>query len=216
MTAGVAAALLVFTGGFIVMILEIVGARYLAGEFGGSFYVWVSQIGVVMIALAAGYYLGGALADRWQCLRRLAWLLVPAGLLVIGLPTYAPPILEQIVLRHPAEVPVPLLWKKLDPALGSAVVFLLPCLVLAMLTPYLIRLSAKGLAHLGRLSGRIIAWSTLGSIAGVFVAGYVLIDLMRLSTIFRLAGLAMVGLGLLCLLLDRAFASGGVRVEDEP
>lgn len=215
MKSGMAAAFLVFTGGFIVMILEIVGARYLAGEFGGSFYVWVSQIGVVMIALAAGYYLGGALADRWRSLRRLAWLLVPAGLLVTALPAYAPPILERIVLRHPPDAPVPLLWTKLDPALGSAVVFLLPCLVLAMLTPYLIRLSARGLTHLGRLSGRIIAWSTLGSIAGVFVAGYLLIDLLRLSTIFRLAGLAMAGLGLLCLPLDRAFASKPVRVDDE-
>lgn len=215
MTAGIAAAFIVFTGGFIVMIIEIVGARYLAGEFGGSFYVWVSQIGVVMIALAAGYYLGGALADRWQRLRRLAWLLVPAGFLVIGLPTYAPPILEMIVLRHPAEAPIPVLWQKLDPAMGSAVVFLLPCLVLAMLTPYLIRLSAHGLSHLGRLSGRIIAWSTLGSIAGVFVAGYALIDLLRLSTIFRAAGVATVVLGLLCLPLDRAFASGRVRADDE-
>jgi len=60
----VAAAGLVFVGGFIIMVLEIIGARFLARDFGSSFYVWVSQIGVVLIALALGYYLGGALADR--------------------------------------------------------------------------------------------------------------------------------------------------------
>lgn len=212
--AGVASVLLVFAGGFIVMILEIIGARYLASEFGGSFYVWVSQIGVVMIALAAGYYLGGALADRWRCLRRMAWLLIPAGALVLTVPDYAPPLLEAIVMRHPADAPIPMLWQKLDPALGSAVVFLTPCLVLAMLPPYLIRISARGIAHLGRLSGRIIAWSTLGSIAGVFVAGYLLIDWMRLTTIFRTAGIAILLLGLLCYPLNRVFAPEPVPDEN--
>ena len=40
-----AATVLVFLGGFAIMVLEIIGARYLAKDFGGSFYVWVSQIG---------------------------------------------------------------------------------------------------------------------------------------------------------------------------
>ncbi|SVD05690.1 uncharacterized protein METZ01_LOCUS358544, partial [marine metagenome] len=33
---------LVFLGGFAVMVLEIVGARYLQPWFGGAFYVWTS------------------------------------------------------------------------------------------------------------------------------------------------------------------------------
>ena len=75
-----AAATLVFLGGFIIMVLEIIGARFLAKDFGSSFHVWVSQIGVVLIALALGYYFGGALADRWQRLSVLVVLLVPARL----------------------------------------------------------------------------------------------------------------------------------------
>ena len=47
--------MLVFLGGFAIMVLEIIGARYLAKDFGSSFYVWVSQIGVILIALALGY-----------------------------------------------------------------------------------------------------------------------------------------------------------------
>jgi hypothetical protein len=50
----VAAAALVFEGGFAIMVLEVVGARYLARDFGSSFYVWVSQIGVILTALTAG------------------------------------------------------------------------------------------------------------------------------------------------------------------
>ncbi len=204
--AAFVAGFLVFVGGFVVMVLEIVGARYLAREFGGSFYVWVSQIAVVMIALAAGYYVGGALADRWRRLKVLAFLLAPAGGVILALPAFAPPLLEAIVLRHPAEAPIPGIWRKLDPALGSAVIFLAPCVALAMLPPFLIRLSARGVSGLGRLSGRIIAWSTVGSIAGVLVAGYVLIDLLKLTTIFRATGVCVIVLGGLCYAMDRVFS----------
>jgi MFS family permease len=198
------AAVLVFLGGFIIMVLEIVGARFLAKDFGSSFHVWVSQIGVVLIALAAGYYLGGALADRWQRPGLLVLLLAPAGVLLLVIPETAGWLLEAIISRHPPDQPVPPLWQKLDPVFGSALVFLMPCVVLAMLSPYMIRLATRDLAQLGRSSGMIIAISTLGSIAGVFVSGFILIDHLRLSAIFRLMGALTLGLGCLCLFLDRS------------
>ena len=144
-----AAAILVFTGGFIMMVLEIVGARFLAKDFGSSFHVWVSQIGVVLIALALGYYVGGALADRWQRLWVMALLLAPAGLLICLLPNLASRLLDLIILRHPADQPIPPFWQKVDPVLGSALIFLLPCIVLAMLSPYLIRMPPEALPRWG-------------------------------------------------------------------
>src|SRR2546427_6115529 len=109
-----AAAALVFVGGFIIMVLEIIGARFLAKDFGSSFHVWVSQIGVVLIALAAGYYLGGALADRWHRLSFLVVLLIPAGFAQLLIPNWAARLIDLIVLRHPAELLVPLIWQKFD------------------------------------------------------------------------------------------------------
>src|SRR5712672_3405802 len=197
------AAGLVFLGGFIIMVLEIIGARFLARDFGSSFYVWVSQIGVVLIALALGYYLGGALADRWQRLWLLITLLVPAGVLLCLIPNCAGWVIDKIVLRHPADLPVPLVWQKLDPVFGSATIFLLPCIALAMLSPYMIRLATHSLAQVGRSAGFIIAASTVGSIAGVFVAGYVLIDEMNISTVFRVMGGLTILLGVMCACMDR-------------
>jgi MFS family permease len=205
-----AAAALVFLGGFIIMVLEIIGARFLAKDFGSSFYVWVSQIGVVLIALALGYYLGGALADRWQRLSFLAVLLVPAGLVLFLMPNCAAWLIDRIILRHPLDQPIPPLWLKLDPVLGSALIFLLPCMVLATLSPYMIRLSTLSLAQVGRSSGFIIAWSTMGSIFGVFIAGFVLIDQVKVSNIFRVMGGMTMLLGMLCVWLDRWF-----RAESE-
>src|SRR5262252_9457648 len=102
-----AAAALVFIGGFIIMVLEIIGARFLAKDFGSSFYVWVSQIGVVLTALAAGYFLGGWLADRYQRFSLLALLLVPAGALTMFVPGFTPPLIDTIVMRHPAGHAIP-------------------------------------------------------------------------------------------------------------
>lgn len=205
------AALVVFCSGFAIMVLEIIGARFLAGDFGSSFYVWVSQIGVVLSALAAGYYLGGALADRTQRLRWMGWLMLPAAVAVGLVPVLARRIIGWIILRHPADEPIPPIWTKVDPALGSLLVFGLPCLVLAMLPPFMIRLTSREVTEVGRVSGAIIAASTLGGIAGVFVSGYYLLDHLAISSIFQLtAGLTAL-LAIACILMDRWF---GPRIRD--
>jgi MFS family permease len=199
-----AVGLIAFLGGFAVMVLEIVGARYLTKDFGGSFYMWVSQIGVVLIALAIGYYAGGALADRYQRLRLLTAFLVPAGVMIVLIPNFAGPAIDWLIMRHPPGA-VPALWRKLDPVLGSSLVFLVPCIGLASVSPCLIRLLTHSVAHVGRVSGWIIAASTIGSIAGVFVSGYVLIDYVSVPTIFRVTGALTILLGLASWGLDRHF-----------
>jgi len=199
------AILIVSLGGFAIMVLEIIGARYLARDFGSSFYVWVSQIGMILVALALGYAIGGALADRFQRLSFLALLLVPAGLMTFLIPNYAPRLINAIIMRHPVDHSIPVVWQKLDPAIGSALIFLLPCFGLATLSPYMIRLATRHLAHVGRISGGIIAASTVGSIAGVFVSGYILIDQMTVPNILRTMGVMTGLLGIMCLVMDKKF-----------
>ena len=71
------------------------------------------------------------------------------------------------------------------------------------LTAYMIRLSTRSLAQVGRASGMIIAVSTVGSIVGVFVSGFVLIEHMNVPNIFRVMGGLTIVLGVLCVILDR-------------
>jgi hypothetical protein len=184
--------------GFAVMVLEMVGMRLLARDFGSSFYVWTSQIGVVLVALSLGYVAGGIWADRGHPPRFLAWLLVPAGLFTACIPTLAGPVMGRIVGRHAVDQDIPLLWQKLDPALGAAVIFLPPCFVLATLPPFLIRVATRAVARVGRISGAIYGAGSTGSIAGVFTSGYVLIDLLNLSHIFQGTGVLIVLLGIAC------------------
>jgi predicted MFS family arabinose efflux permease len=106
-------------------------------------------------------------------------------------------------MRHPMERGIPPLWQKLDPVLGSTLVFFLPCFVLAILPPYMIRLAARQLEHVGTISGLIYSASTVGSIAGVFVSGYALIDYMDVPDIFRATGVLTLALAGLSLVMDR-------------
>jgi MFS family permease len=199
----IATALFVFLGGFSVMVLEIIGTRYLAKDFGGSFYVWISQIGVILIALALGYAIGGALADRFQRAGFLAVPMAVAGLFIYFIPKFSPPLLEAIVNRHPMNQDIPAIWVKLDPVLGSAVVFFLPCFVLAVISPYMVRVAARRLDRVGTISGLIYSASTVGSIAGVFVSGYIFIDYLSVTTIFRATGLVTLFLAALSLAMDK-------------
>jgi len=198
----IATALFVFLGGFAVMVLEIIGALYLAKDFGGSFYVWTSQIGVILIALAFGYAIGGALADRFQRAGFLALPMAVAGLFIFFIPKFTPSLLEAIVMRHPPG-DIPALWIKLDPVMGSAVVFFLPCFVLAVISPYMVRMAARRLDQVGTISGLIYSASTVGSIAGVFVSGYIFIDYLSVTTIFRATGLVTLFLAGLSLAMDK-------------
>jgi len=197
-----AAAGFVFLGGFAVMVLEIIGAPYLAKDFGGSYYIWVSQIGVILVALALGYGFGGALADRFHRAILLTVPLIIAGLYTMFIPRLTDRLLLKIIDRHPVDRPIPLIWVKLDPVLGSALVFFLPCLVLAVISPYTVRLVAKKLERVGTVSGMIYSASTVGSIVGVFVTGYYLIDNVSVPNIFRFTGGLILFLAIVSLAID--------------
>lgn len=198
----IATVALVFLGGFVIMVLEMIGVLYLAKDFGTSFYVWTSQIGVILMALSLGYAIGGTLADKFQRTAFLAAPLAVAGIFVFFIPQISPPLIGAIVNRHPPGQEISMLWMKVDPAFGSAVIFFLPCFVLAILSPYMIRIAARKLERVGMISGLIYAASTVGSIGGVFVSGYILIDYLTVSAIFRTMGLVVLVLAGLALAMD--------------
>ena len=189
---------LAFFSGFAIMVLEIIGARLLARYFGSSLYVWTSQIGMVLVALTFGYLAGGALADRFRRLTVQSSLVFLGAIFTACIPWMANPVMEVIVDRHPLGQAIPALWRRVDPALGSALIFLPPCFVLATLPPSLIRTASSTLGHVGRISGAVYGAGSAGSIAGVFLSGYVLLDLMSLPQIFRATGGLMLLVAVVC------------------
>ena len=72
--------------------------------------------------------------------------------------------------------------------------FFLPMFVLGMVSPQVIRLAVPDVEHIGRVAGRVYAWSTAGAIAGTFAAGYVLVSAKYLGTDRVLFGVALVAI----------------------
>ena len=191
--------LVVFLAGIGTLGIEMVMPRLLAPFFGTSQPIWAVVIGMTLAYLAAGYWLGGRLADQQPDERRLYWLIAWAGLVCAIIPLVARPILQmaQLALRSVAA----------GGFLGAlAVVVLLfaaPVTLLATVGPFAVRLRIKqaeaGIAAAGRTVGTISALSTLGSILGTFLTVLVLIPLLGTNTtLFLFAGflvvLALLGL----------------------
>jgi spermidine synthase len=179
--------LTVFLTGGAILVLEIIGTRFLAPFYGANLYSWSALITVTLIALAAGYYLGGRLADARG----------------------SPVLLDQVIgLSAPAVAAIPLLVRALAPALAGAgprlgvVLSALFCFgpsltLLGMVTPIAVRVAAPDFAHVGRSVGAVYAWSTAGSIAGALAAGFWLLPVFRVTRICYALALTVLVLALM-------------------
>ena len=58
-------ALHAFLVGGVLMGFEMLGSRYLYPYFGGGIDTWAGLISTILLALAIGYFAGGALVDRY-------------------------------------------------------------------------------------------------------------------------------------------------------
>ena len=76
------------------------------------------------------------------------------------------------VLNGVTDWPVPAYLQYL---LAATFLFLLPSLVLGMVSPVVIKLTLADLGQTGSVVGKVYAWSTAGSILGTFLTGFVLI-----------------------------------------
>ena len=151
--------------GACVLIVEILGAKMLSPYFGTSHFVWTAQIAVTLLALATGYYLGGRWVDHSPRLGNIY-------LAILGAAVY-------LAATVPLVRGVSFACLKMNLALGSLLasffLFLVPLALLAMTGPFLVRILTKSVSQVGGNVGRLTSISTLGSVAGTLLIGYVLI-----------------------------------------
>src|ERR1700728_582954 len=159
-----------FVTGAIVMSFEMLGSRYLAPYFGAGIYTWASLISTVLAALCAGYFLGGALADRHPSLRVLGATVTIGSVYLLLLPTFAQPVL-QFFVQNIDDI-------KFGSLAAALAIMFFPVALLGMYSPFAIRLLLRSERNSGVVSGTVYGVSTAGSILGTLGTTFFLIPLI--------------------------------------
>ncbi len=186
-----------FVSGMCVMAVEMTASRLVAPYFGTSLFVWANVIGMIMAALAVGYWAGGKLAERSPKAETLLLLLLIAAALAGAIPFLVSPLSGFVVARFIGAAGALLI------ALGSLLVllvlFALPILLMGMTSPFLIKLLSDHRGA-GETAGGVFALSTIGSLVGTFLPAFLLVPTIgSRATVLLFAGLllAVVLFGLL-------------------
>ena len=156
--------------GFTLMAYELVAARLLAPSVGSSTYVWTGVIGVIIIALSAGCWLGGRVADYRHAPQDVGLLLIIAAVLIVATMLSANNTLRWLttVLDEP----------RIQAVIAALALFAPASFVLGAVSPYLAKLNVSSLDTAGRSVANLSALDAVGGIAGTFVTGFVLLGIL--------------------------------------
>ena len=194
--------IIVFTSGGVLLSLEIIASRVLAPYFGNSIYVWGSLIGVFLAALSVGYAVGGRVADRFPSLAIFAGIVFLAGLLTVPIPIMAAPVLDAIASAD--------FGPQLNPLVSAIALFVVPSIVMGMVSPFAVRLRARTVTTMGATAGSLYAISTVGSIVGTLATSFVLINYLGVRAIITLMGFILMAMAVIGWLTSRRMLAAGI------
>lgn len=192
--------LMVFVAGTCSLAVELTASRLLAPDFGTSLFVWANLIGLILLYLTVGYYLGGRIADRYPRPAVLYGMTAIAALLIALIPLIAPPVLTWALFTF-AALPLGVFYGSL---VSILLLFALPIILLGCVSPYAIRLRVEQIGKAGRTVGYLYAISTAGSIVGTFLPVLVTMPYLGTNLTFFLFAAALLLMSLIGLLSSRA------------
>lgn len=176
------------------MIVEISGNRLIAPVYGNTIYTWTALIGVVLVAMSAGGYFGGRLADTNPQGKMLGVLLAAAGVSTALIPMAAAAVSGMVDVSQMITGPLFL----------CSVMFVIPGILLGAVSPYSVKLlSVLRTDHaVGRSAGLISMMGAMGSFIGTCATGFYLLSAFDIRHIIVSTGV------LLCLLSLPFWLSG--------
>ncbi|OQY80199.1 MAG: hypothetical protein B6D41_21380 [Chloroflexi bacterium UTCFX4] len=183
---------IVFSAGFASLGVELAASRLLAPFFGTSLLIWANLIGVILLYLSVGYWLGGKWADRDPRPRTLLLILAAAGCAVGLVPLIAAPLLALAIpalAQFNAEL-------GLVSFVGVVILFAVPVTLLGCVPPFALRLATRQINTVGATSGGLYALSTVGSILGVYLTVFWFIPTIGTRLTFALFATVLLGVAL--------------------
>ena len=183
------------TLGFAVMGFEMLGSRFLNPYFGGTINTWASLIATVLVALMAGYLLGGELVDRTLSPRLCGILLTVAGLYLFSIPLWVDPLFTWM------------LGSVGDGMVGTIVaamaLLFVPLTLMSVFTPFAVRLLLTSVTFGGRLVGFVYGISTVGNVLGTLVTTFTLVPAFGSRALTMAFAAVTIGCGLVMALMER-------------
>lgn len=170
----------VFAGGMTTLGVEFSASRLLGNIYGTSNMVWASIIGLILIYLTVGYFIGGRWADRSPHTRTMYTILVWGAFLAGLVPIPAGPVLR-LAADAFDQLQVGVLFGAFT---GVLVLLSLPVTLLGTISPFAIRLAIRIPEEAGTVSGKIYAISTLGSFVGTFLPVLIMIPTIGTTRTF--------------------------------
>lgn len=182
--------LLLFIEGSSLMVVELIGAKFLAPFYGSSLYVWTSVLSITVVGLTLGYYFGGKLSTKHLTLSHLLIILVMAAVVVFSMP-YTADFAIEITSRL-----------NLIPGIifSSFLLLVPPMFLFGLVGPLVVSLLAKQKQAMHDASGKTYFVSTMGGIFATFLFGYMLIPEMGNIFSSRIVSFALVSLPLIYML----------------
>jgi spermidine synthase len=186
-----------FAGGLVSLAVELSASSLLRPHFGTTNLVWATIIGLIMLYLTVGYFIGGRWADRSPRPATLYRIVAWAAFLIGLVPFVAHPVLRLAGLGF-TTFNAFLLGGSFVTVL---VLFSIPVTLLGCVSPFVIRLAMEEVERAGQTAGRIYAVSTAGSFLGAFLPDLLLVPTIGTRNTFVLLSLflfavALVGLAL--------------------
>jgi len=180
--------IVVFICGAVVMAYEIIGSRMLGPYVGTSMFVWTSIIGIILLSLSIGYIIGGRIADKKPRADILSMYIFTSALFII-LSTLMKDVLLDFLLSSITNIQVVSI-------IASILLFTIPSILLGMVSPFAARIKMKSVEKSGSTVGNLYAISTVGSIIGVFLAGFYFVPNFKITSILMLFAIALIAVSL--------------------
>lgn len=170
-----------FIAGFSIMVVELISARIVAPIIGASVFTWTSVIGLTLLGLAIGGWVGGRVADRSKSNTPLPLAFLFSSIFVGLIPKLA----EHTDFLTNFSNSILLLNIYL-----ATYLFFLPAIAIGTIQPLLLKQYADVFSDIGSRYGNLSAVWSIGSMLGVFLTGFFFIATIgSAKTIWSIAAL---------------------------
>ena len=164
----------VFFSGMTALAVEMLASRLIGNVYGSSNLVWACVIGLILIYLTAGYWLGGKLADKHPNYSAFYQIILWGSVTIGIVPMISRPLLR-ITANAFDQLQIGLLAGSFVTIL---ILFIVPMTLIGMVSPFALKLTITDTQSTGKTAGRLSAISTLGSFIGTFIPVLILIPLI--------------------------------------